>query len=637
MLALVLAVMVMLIPRSAAAESPCSAQVEAWVEACAAASERSMVADACPSGMLIVRVDLGDAGELRVELRRPAEPALETIGELGLSPIGEFPQWSEAPVAIREAFADVVDCARERAPPAFVTGPPGPRHIQEYVVVPRPALVLPWLGLLGLLGVVLVFAQARVPLRRRELGLALGLALVSVVIATQIEWSYFLQNGHGPEWMRYALTGEEALGGYGPGYAELLGGIVRPWPHAAELALGRFYLGLLGILALSVYVAARSVGARPALAAALVLALAVEPTCLRLVRSAAYHTPILALHALALAVLVVGVRRAGRLDSKLGIAVLTAGLLVAQAARIHPVGWLSAAMLPATIVFVPGHARTRVIQAVVAGLAIALVVALTSWASLRGATETGPGQGALARMSWLHVGVVTVGLVGLVCLGLASATVALRRRLIVVVLVVVLGLAVSLDPLRSELWRYRAGYYITFAPLVGLGLVALLARFKPRARPQGIAAAILVLAAAASGLRDGASRLRVATDARESTLAIDWRDDDWGATELIYLGDVHGRAHRLPLQGSRLVARELAVDEVSTVHVAAEFLYYRSSACSYPDGRAACEALEARFELDTPALFEHELPAQASQPWAPFDVDVVRVGLYRARPRAQPR
>lgn len=601
-----------------------------------------MSATLCPPSMLLVRADLGEDGELVVELRRPAQGSLETLDELGLSPVGEYPSWADAPSAMRAAFDDVVDCARERPPPPFATGSPRPRfapptaasepNVREQVADAPPSGP-PWLALAGMLGLVVVAFKSAPALRRHELVLVVGLAFSSVVVGATIEWSFFLQNGHGPEWLRYALTGDEALAYYGPGYAELLGASLRRNAAAPEQALARIYLGLSAAMTVLTFVGARSVGARPSLAAALALAVALEPTCLRLVRSAAYHPPIFALNWAATAALVLGVRRASPRAPVFWIAVLAAGLLVAQSARVHPVGWVGAALLPAVIVFVPGHTRTRVVQAVLATGALAAVVALTSLDEVLGPATSGPGHGVLRMVSLPRV--VALGASAVVALSVAFVwpTSAVRRGLIVTLLGLGLALAFQLDPMLADLWRYRAGYYSCLAPLLSLGVASLLARFARSRRAQLISAVGVLLVASASAALTGPQRLLPATDALESTLAIGWRERDWGAHKVLTLGNVDGRVVRLPLYvPGGLVARELALDEVETVHVITPTLYYRSSSCSLERGREACAALEARLKLDDAPLFERELPARTSQPWVPMDANVVSIGLYMARP-----
>jgi hypothetical protein len=58
--------------------------------------------------------------------------------------------------------------------------------------------------------------------------------------------------------------------------------------------------------------------------------------------------------------------------------IASAGLLVAQAARVIPVGWVPAALLPLVVVVGPGSARARILAAAAAGVGIAAIVALSS-------------------------------------------------------------------------------------------------------------------------------------------------------------------------------------------------------------------------------------------------------------------
>ncbi|PRQ06438.1 hypothetical protein ENSA7_37570 [Enhygromyxa salina] len=607
----------------------------------------------CPPGMLIVSAASGDATELRVEVRRPAGRAMVTIDDLGLSPIGEFPRWAETPPELQAAFAAVVECARSSPVPTLASGPPRPRHapvapavrsqvdanaahardVQATVAEP-PTTPIAWLGLAGLLVFVGVAWRAGLPVRAKEGALAVVVALGCAGLQSLLPWSFFLQNGHGPQWVEYALRGHEGLAEYGPGYPELLAAVVRLGPGDPEWVLAWAYLGLGVVVSLSVYVAARGIGARIELALALLVIVALDPTLVRLIRSASYHVPIISLQAIAAALLVLAARRRGVRAPVFVIATFGAGLLIAQAARVHPVGWLAASVLPTVIMFVPGHTRTRVGQTMLATTVIAAVVAGTSLAELLRPLNTPLGRGAVdfEQLVWtLGVGVVAVAVA--VVMILRRPTARARALLIAGLLGAMLVFAVRLNPVAVDASRYQAGYFMCFAPVFGLGLASLIARVAPGRRRQRIAAALVLGVAVIGSIATAADRVSPATDARESTWALDWRARDWEVSRVIYIGEAGTSAVALPLHArDAVVGTGMRGEDVAAFYLGEPVLYYRSSLCSAA-GREACRALESRLQLGDEALLERELPAISSQPWHPIEADTVRVGLFLARPR----
>ncbi|WP_146658381.1 hypothetical protein [Enhygromyxa salina] len=655
---LVFGVMLVLAPSRARAGDPsCSEPVEQWVRSCAESTGQPMSAISCPAGMLIISAAAGEATELRVEVRRPAGHSMATIDDVGVSPIGEFPRWADAPAPLQAAFAAVVECARAGPVPTLASGAPRPRHA-PIVAAPRstddaspdrlgepevapaeaPPTPAPWLGLAGLLVMAGVVWRARPPLRTRESYVALGLALTCAALQSILPWSFFLQNGHGPQWVEFALRGHDGLAEYGPGYPELLAAVVRLGAGDPESALAWAYLGLGVVLSVSIYAAARAVGARPVCGFALVVIVALDPTVVRLIRSASYHAPVISLQALAAALLVLAARRTSARAPTFVVAVIGAGLMIAQSARVHPVGWLAAAVLPTVIMFVPGHSRTRVGQTLLATAVIAVVVAATSLSELSRPLNTPIGRGSVdpSQLLWTF-GLSLLALGVGVALVLRRPTARARTLLIAGILGVIVVIAVRLNPVAVDAMRYQAGYFACFAPVLGLGLASLAARLVPGRRHQRIAAAVALGVAALASLATASERVRPATDARESTWALEWRARDWGVARVVYIREVDTRAVVLPLHArGSLRGTGLRAADVSAFYLGEPVLYYRSSLCSEAAGREACSDLESRLHIEDPAVLEREFPAIASQPWHPLQADSVRVGLFMARPRQSP-
>ncbi|MCB9754892.1 MAG: hypothetical protein H6713_33565 [Myxococcales bacterium] len=639
-------------PATARADGPaCAEPLTRWVGQCAEDSGLALRADACPPGMLIVKAEVGDAEPLRIELREPAGRALVTVDELGISPIGEFARWSEVSREYQDALTTVVDCAKRRPPPPLTSGPPSPRFAPDddprdgARSQPRAAMVhprsyaptpIPWLALVGLGCCAVASLRRRGPLRATERAVALALALLAALAQSRLGWSFFLQNAHGPEWVAFALFGESGLSTYGPGYAELLTFVARLDPARPERALAWAYLGLGVVLSTSLYVGARAVGARAALAAALALGLALDPTITRLIRSEAYHVPILALLFVAATTLVLAARRAAASSWWFVVGCVGAGLLISQAARVHPVGWLGALTLPTVILSVPGRARDRVAQLVIAFAIIAVAVGLTSGASLLETITTSMHASFTAerdapRLVLLHA----AALVAIIAAARRVAPARRRALLVLGALALSVSVARQFDPVIADYMRYRAGYFACFAPTVALGLAGLVTRARPRRRAQAIAACALALALALVAVATWSARTRVATDALESTWALEWRAGPWAAAGVVYVSGGDGMGSlALPLYTRDDVpAVGVRSERVDDAPLAGPLLYYRSSLCSGGRGRAACDALERRLELTRPPALERALPTIPSQLWNPLEGERVTVGLYRARPR----
>lgn len=90
-----------------------------------------------------------------------------------------------------------------------------------------------------------------------------------------------------------------------------------------------------------------------------------DPAAMRLAGSESYYAVIATLLTLAVLAVVLGAR-GGR--GRLVLGALVAGFLCAQAARIHPVAWVPAALVPLAIAVLPGaRLGRRALEAALAG------------------------------------------------------------------------------------------------------------------------------------------------------------------------------------------------------------------------------------------------------------------------------
>ncbi|MCE7895034.1 MAG: hypothetical protein DYH12_35895, partial [Sorangiineae bacterium PRO1] len=90
------------------ARPACDPGIAAWLERCSPRFELV----ACHRGVVVVRAP--DA-RLDVELRARSERSFRSAGALGLSPVGQFPDWSKESEARRATLDTLASCA-ERDP-----------------------------------------------------------------------------------------------------------------------------------------------------------------------------------------------------------------------------------------------------------------------------------------------------------------------------------------------------------------------------------------------------------------------------------------------------------------------------------------------------------------------------------------
>jgi hypothetical protein len=625
-------------PARAQSVPGCPAAITAWADGCAEVEVRAL---ACPSGRAVFAV-----GTLRVEVARDLARAFAAAGELGASPIGEFPDWSAAPAADRAAFEALLGCLRARPGELVEALDPDPapatlragRASEPGDAAGPPLPPLP-LRLLAGLAIALALLSRRfgaAGLLRRAAP-PLGLALLTFAARRLlVPERFFHQNGHGATWVEYALGRATP---YGPGFEELLG-----LARLAADADGAVFLlvgALSALVPAAVFATARGVGARAELAWAAALCVALAPLPARLSGSESYFAVGLALNALAAAVLVLGAPP-GASAVERSLAAAAAGLIVAQAARVHPLLWLSAALLPGVLLVVRGARSERAAAAALATAIVALVVALAAGpAMLRvlsgplGAAWLGPARAADDRVP-----------PGWILAALAGAFAALfvrgpRRPIAHAFALAALSAVVAwrgnlLGP--SPPWTHEA-YGWLFAPVVLAALVGLVPAADDEAGAGGPAvrwqrgAAAVLLVLGAVGLAFGRERaFTLPTDAREAALVRSWRAHLPAGAAVAHVERAERQILALPLRGFfdvPLVCGEPAPDLMALGH---DVFVYRASLCASERGRACCAALEAGYLLEPFAAAR--LPAIESMGGLGYDTDPVEVGLFRVRGRA---
>ncbi|MDI1476268.1 SGNH/GDSL hydrolase family protein [Polyangium sp. y55x31] len=117
---LVPCIVVLLLPRVAgavetggAARGTCAPPVEAWVTACADAEHLDLGALECFPDRVIVEAK-GDAA-LRFDIARDGSRSFRRVGQAGLSPLGQFPDWGAEPEPRRRALDALAACLARNA------------------------------------------------------------------------------------------------------------------------------------------------------------------------------------------------------------------------------------------------------------------------------------------------------------------------------------------------------------------------------------------------------------------------------------------------------------------------------------------------------------------------------------------
>lgn len=577
----------------------CGPDAHAWVDRCAADSGLAMSLVACPAARAVVEVRPPDGAPLSVELAH-APRGFRVVGAYGVSPVGEFADWKAAPIPTQRAFAAVVGCV-ERAPP-------------EALLAARREEPAGHLPALPIAAAALIAALAAV---RRPSLVASGLALVATTLVALLRRllvgvGFFHQNGQGPDWVLGALRGDGT--DYGPGYAEVFGAVAA---RAARPDLAVF--GAMGVLSatapVAAWVLARSLGAPRPVALALAAVPAVDPVLARLSGSESYFGAIASLCLLATATLAAGFADARRTPRLLAVA--AAALLLAQAARIHPLAWVPCALAPSVVLLGPrGSLRAALGAAVGLALVEGPLTLPVAQAVLAGRLHSFvPGARALLVERGALAGVGVTALV----VGARFARVGAPARAALGVGGVTVAAAWATDVLRGDARVVEAAHLHLFLPLL-LGAAAVLASSAGR---RG--AALLLGVALVHAARERALLTRP-TDAEELAWALTWRETLPPGAEVAAVQRAGERLLTLPLYPGK-TARPVAIDaDGRAVFAEGPRFYVRTSLCATEEGKARCASFERTHTLRP--LDRRTLVTRASLPWLPLPAGTVDVALF---------
>ncbi|MFK7989598.1 MAG: hypothetical protein AB8I08_26510 [Sandaracinaceae bacterium] len=619
----------------------CPDALARWGAACDAGDEAPRVAS-CPAGHAIYTVG---PGALQVDVSAARERAFVTVGPLSASPIGEFPDWNAVPAADRAAFDALVECLRAR-PDALMEvleETPGRVATRDATGPRRPETPLPWRMALGLL-IALGLAVRRLglpPLAKRAVPLVALSAVTMLARQLLVAENYFHQNGQGPFWIAHAL-GEPSS--YGPGYAH-----VFFW--AADGATdpdGAVFLVqaiLCALVPSAVYAAARGAGTHRGLAWAAALAVALSPLLARLSQGESYFATCGALLTVAAAVLCVA-RPDDSLVDKAGVGV-SAGLLVAQAALIHPVCWVAAALLPSVVLVGPGDTRPRLQLTALLTALVAGVVLFTAGADMIAVLQGSLGDQWLApdherQPRSMPLEILLVGVMAIGAAGLAFARPQARRGAVaastlggVIVAGWLANLLGSAPPwvVHAYRWMYL-GPFVVSATVFLHELYAFAAKAEDTRRRRGaLGAGVIALLVGALGWYavHFEETTRVPTGAREAMLLRAWRTHLPPRAVVAHLERADRQIVGVPLYSFRTVRFRAGEAPSDFTGAGRDLFLYRPSLCTTERGRSFCEEIERTYVLQP--VHRAVLPAIPSMEGLDYDRPEVEVGLYRVRDR----
>jgi len=526
------------------------------------------------------------------------------------------------------------------------------RWIGVGAVVALVAVALPsaWRGASGLilLGYV-AFEHAKalsseVRVRRLlELAALVAAGLVGTLALGLFDLApgYFHQNGQGPLWVRYAMGLPSS---YGPGQSELFGFVSGASNPDSALFGAQRVLGALWPL--WAFVIARGLGAHRTLAWGFAVAVALDPVALRITSSETYFAGSLSMLLPATAALVLAHSSEARRSSVAVPALLAAGLLVAQAARVHPTGWVPAAFVVIAVALGPGQLRQRAMRTGLAALVVGAVVASVSYPAMADVLSGSLGQhweGALGRehiLQWRPLLFVCPVLIVLVALA--------KRRERALIAAVTMAVIVLLAPYMNLIGNAAnrsiiAAYYHLYLPPMLACAVVLVSELRI-VGPKPVTGALVGLLLAAWALSSG-SAAAPSTDALEQTESLTWRATLPADAQVIYLARDGNRIQFLPYH------RELGFSDVqlhagegadaillAAVGSSSESYYQRTSLCAMPTLAEPCAEMEAASAAEG---FTLEQVATASLPALPsmrdfaYAGETVDVTLFRLRAEAR--
>lgn len=624
------------------AAQTCPPAHRAWVEAAARATGLALSPQMCSPTVVVVEIGGDGHPPLSVEVAAPPGQAFRMAGGLRVSPVAEIADWSAQPPALREDFDTLAGWLDQHAPDTGLGS--GSATPGAPPAAPRPTTAPPWTLLAAL---ALATATLRRPPRRVDAAVVLTLLALGWALRQALGlFAPLHANGQGPLWIRAALDSPTLVAGYGPGFPELYGWLLRtvdgdpgPWVFGANALAGALLAPLTWVLGVRL-----GLGRPRALVAALVLSL--DPIAIRTSATEAYTVPVAVLAAGALLALVSATSLAlaaqvpqGQASTRAGpsrggswwrgaLRAAAGGLLAGAAVRVHPAALAPIALLPLAVVAVAAatdapHRRRG--MAVAAVLAIACgALAAAAWPWLLPAV----GQASAASAGGAHVSAGEATDLALAAAALVAATrAALRSPHRPVALVGIAASVVALATYRTyaHAQLFQDASLAMFAPLIALGAAAL---------PRGRATALLVAAPIVVPLVILQVRwapLRApSTERLEYAWLADHLRDIPPSCRLAHPRRVGYRVLEIPdyaAPGRRAAVGMTDPEALRALAVASPcVVWVHTSICSTNRGRPLCDAVERSAPLRE--LASQRLPGLRSF-WLPYDRSTVDVRLLQ--------
>jgi hypothetical protein len=426
-------------------------------------------------------------------------------------------------------------------------------------------------------------------------------ALVVAAIALMLRlalgpWGPLHVNGHGPRFVAGAAREPADIAAYGPGYSEIFAPVAALAPSSPDWAIfacNALFSALLTPLALAI---GRMTGVAASAALLAALLLAVDPIAIRMGATEAYFAAIAFLCTAASATMLLALREmeAGG-QWRAATLLLAAGLLLAQAARIHPCAWVLMATVPFVILAGDaGSTRRRVLMFVAAAAVSGGVLLFTSASvlldvlgSIRSGTVFRPDPPSFSPLVWIALGAV------------AYAVLAPRRWLALPAGISIAAMIMTRHAFDAS-WIWEQSYFRLYLTLPLIAAIACVLPALPRRRWVALAVAP---ALALAWIRFG---LPIISARTTEQLEYRWVREQLGrlppGCRVVHLAAAGKRVLMLPTyvgQSRAAVAMDLRRPETieAALSPAACLYYVHSSLCSTADGQPDCEAIERRLTL----------------------------------------
>lgn len=612
----------------------CPPETGRWIAAAAKQSSAQARPLACGGRRIRLRLVPPSCRPIDVEISTDNAGAFARVGDLGVSPIVEIPDYSMLPLCQRDAFEGFLNGLAENEEQATFAAARSPR-------LDRLDDLGPLLLLLALVLVVLGWpidrADAATHTRRSAFLLfAVGLVLRGLFGL----WAPLHVNGQGPLWVRGAER-SLLLDGYGPGYPELFGIILSP--TSPDVSIFMFNAVLSAFIPTAVYLLALDLGMSKPKALGAAILLLVEPVLLRTSATEGYFTPIIALTS-ASALLLARALKPNDAKNWKRLALLGAAVVLsAQAARIHPVAYVPVALTPLVllgyaIVGETGSLRRAVVGAFVATSACGALNLLLNggifhrfWESLG---ESGPAFELLRHKSLsshLPETLISLGVVVLCC------SITKRRALLLAAWLPIVAMMWTRDAYgQSLLWQscYDRLYVVlptlALASLLPFGASATLNSWKSRMISIGLASLPALVLSLVVLTTHRSSLTLPTTEQLEYEVLRGWLAPLSGDCRVAYLERSGKRLVDIPDYASQARGIRLgSPEDFEALLSSPGCLYFlHSSICTSIEGRPLCDAIEASTPMTE--LKIHRLPARPSARHLPYDRDHVAIKLLRA-------